>query len=367
MKKLLLAVLAVATVTGSFAAAKKPGFAAYEAGEWKPLDNRKGHIYGPQLFEGDLHLQPVIVVKFDPAMLVEADTRTEDTRFMNLRGTEGEDLPKRFAIINVPTRPLTKDELANLPNNGRKMACAWGHPWYADAGLVKEPENPAKEYPFYYVVSAENKVVYAGGQGATAQNTMERECRKQTKRHSILGELTPTVHEALCAKLAFGEDTSAVAKKLTPIAAAKADSDAKTEATSILWLIDQSKSYWRRVISETSSANPPLAVIYATMATKTFKGRDSKVFQEALTRLNALPQIKQIVKTYQPLFACKQKIPEKKSDIDKAYSLACQAEKMCQKAQKTYGEKLPRAFLKLEDLVLQVKAELEAAGAEQKK
>lgn len=396
MKKLLLAVLSLALVpvfaedapaakpaqaktkatpkaAAKKAAPKAPEFVAYDAGAWKALDNRKGHLLGYKITEADLFKQPILVVKCDPAIEVSGKAREEnaDGKYIyNLIGW-GTTVMPRYQVVNVPSRELTSDETADFAKLAGKSAGIPGFPWYKDFGLEKEPENPKGEYPFYYVVGIDGKVWYAGPKGVKAQRILNEQFRKGGTPDPMLGFYKPTVHTAIAETLKFGESTQKAVQKLTPLAAAKAESDSKADAEAILNEIGQSQTYWMKQVSSMLGNNPPMAFILVQQAAKTFP-RD-KEYKALLTKIKT-SQPQQALKTFTDIVQIQDKVKTatekgvelKKSDVKKWYAQVCAAEKKVNAAKKSFGDKLPRAFFCLEELVLSVKSELEAAGAAEK-
>lgn len=351
-------------------AAKKEAFKAYDAGEWKPIDNRKGRLHGYRLSDGDLVHQPVLIVKFDPEVEIDNDVREKDPKYIyQFLGWEVKVQP-HLQVVNVPCRPLTKEEQAKVGKLAGATGAVPGFPWYQDVGLVTEPENPGKGYPFYYVVSTDGKVIYAGNRGSDARAYVYGALKKSGEPDPMLGFVKPSVHADLCAQLKLGTDSTKVVAKLKPLAAKGAE-DSVAEAKAILHALDQTKTYQLKTVLAKVGPEPQEAIIIAQKAVKTFP-RDKQMFQDAIGKLLNNPVVKQSLKTYQTLMDAHQRLveqeegkgtPLKKQEINKAYVEALKGEKMCAKARKEYGESLPRAFLTLENIVQVVKAELEAAGA----
>ena len=351
-------------------AAKKPGFQAYDAGAWKPVNNRKGHICGYQLSDGDLVHQPVLIVKFDPSVTVDADKKETDPRYVDkFMGWEVKVQP-HLQVVNVPSRPLTSDELTKVSKLTGTTAAVPGFPWYEDIGLEKEPENPGNALPFYYVVSTDGKVVYAGDKGTAAKAAVYSALKASGEPHPLFGFVKPEIHAEECAKAEFGKDTTKLVAKLKPIAL-KGSDDAQKEADAILKALDQTKTYMLKTVLSKVGGEPQEAIILADQTIKTFP-RDRQKFQDAVLKLKNNPVVKQSLKTFQTLMEAHQKLeaaesgkgqPMKKADLKKYYQEALKGERMCNKARKEFGEKLPHAFMTLENVVQQVKGELEAAGA----
>lgn len=352
MKK-LLALFAIAVLHSAAAA------------EWKEINNRKEFLHGYKLSAGDLFMQPVVVCKFDPDVEVSYADREKDTqgRYLTLRPSIGEVLA-RVQCVNVPSRKLEKKELQQIKKMVGKSQAVYGYPWYSDFGLVDEPKNEDGKYPFYYVVSTDGKVIYSGHKGSAAGSAAVKDARKYIESYDkLLGAYKPTVHTELVEKLKFGEPIEPVAKKLRPIAASKKESDARTDAANILLALDQSRTYWYKVMN--NFTDPAMRVIVGGQAARTFT-RDKELFMSQVQKIMANPEIAKAVKMFQQIYAYKQKMPEKKSDIAKGYKIVCNGEKACVKARKEYGDKLPYAFTSLENLVMEVKAEFEALGCGQK-
>ena len=354
-------------------AAKKPGFQAYAAGEWKPIDKRKGLVYGYRLTDGDLVHQPVLVVKFDPDVEIDNDKRETDPRFIyQFLGWEVKVQP-HLQVVNVPSRPLTKEELLKVGKKAGSTAAIPGFPWYEDVGLVQEPENAGGAYPFYYVVSTDGQVIYAGNRGSDAKAYVYGSLKKSGEPDPMLGFVKPQIHADLCSGLKFGTDTTKVVAKLKPLAA-KGTEESMAEAKAILEALDQTKTYMLKTVLAKLNSDPQEAILIAQQSMKTFP-RDKQMFQDAAARLLNNPAVKQSLKTFQTLAEVHQRMadaeagkgtPLKKADVKKAYQEALKGERMCAKARKEFGDKLPRAFMTLEDIVQVVKAELEAAGASAK-
>ena len=111
---------------------------AVSAAEWKEINNRKNHLLGYKISEGDLFMQPVIVCKFDPDEEVSHVARQENAqrKYLVFKPIVGEEVA-RVECINVPTRKLDKKELAQLQKKSGNTAAVHGYPWYADFGLVE--------------------------------------------------------------------------------------------------------------------------------------------------------------------------------------------------------------------------------------
>jgi len=395
MKKLLLVALSLALVP-AFAAdppvvekakpmakaratpkavPRKPGqkaeFEAYDGGAWRPVDNRKGYLMGYRLTDADLFMQPILVVKCDPAVEIDGKVREDNVEqkyITNFLPWEAKEQP-HLQVVNVPSRELTSDEVAQLPKLAGKSAGVSGFPWYRNFGLEKEPANPKNEYPFYYVVGIDGKVYYAGPKGVKAHRIVFEQMRKGGTPDPMLGFYKPSVHTAITEKITFGESTAKAVQKLTPLAKAKGESDSKTEAEAILKELDQAQTYWLKQILLVKGANPPQALILAAQAAKTFpRNKDLKPIVDAI-RSN--PSVAPVIQTFTKIAEIQLKMKEaaakgeelKKSDIKKWYPIVCNGEKKVNAAKKAFGDRLPHSFLNLEDLVLTVKAELEAAGA----
>lgn len=348
---------------------KATKFQAYDAGEWKPVDNRRGHLFGYQLTDSDLVHQPILVVKFDPDVEVDNDKRESDPRFVNqFLGWEVKVQP-HLQVINVPCRPLEKDELPNLRKLAGSTAAIPGFPWYQDLGLVKEPENSGGAYPFYYVVSTDGKVIYAGNRGNEAKSYVYGDLKKSGEPDPLLGFVKPDIHSNVCANLAFGTDTSPVIAKLKPLAQ-KGAQESKDEAQAILDALEQSQTYWLKQVLGTMYGNPPLAFVMAGQAVKTFpRNKEYKAYVNQLkaTAGAALPVFIKMSEIQEKLKVLDEKNETpKKADLKKWYQIACSAEKKCVAAKKSFGDKLPRSFVCLEDIVQTVKADLEAKGAGEK-
>ena len=359
---------------GNGKAAKKPvksnAFQAYEAGAWKPVNNKKGFLCGSYRIEdGDLRHQPVMVVKFDPDVEVSGDDRESDPKYIyQFMGWEVKVQP-HLQVVNVPSRELKSDEIAVIGKAIGKTAAVPGFPCYADFGLEKEPENTEKILPFYYVVDTDGKVIYAGNKGKIAQSAVYGALRKSGEPHPLFGFVKPNVHSNLCASLELGKDATATIAKLKPFAV-KGSEESKAEAQDILDALDQTQTYLTKQILATAGQNPPLAVVLATQAAKTFpRNRNFKEIQARAKAAagQALPVFLKIYEIQAKLAELEAKGEQpKKADLKKWYPIACSAEKKCNSAKKSFGDRLPAAFLRLEDLVQTVKAELEAQGAGEK-
>ena len=353
--------------TGKPAAKKKSdAFVAYDAGAWLPVDNKRGHLSGYQLSDGDLVHQPVLIVKFDPDVEVKADDRESDPKYIHqFMGWEVKVQP-HLQVVNVPCRELTKDEIANIRKNAGKTAAVPGFPWYQNFGLEKEPANEAKVYPFYYVVSTEGKVIYAGNKGKIAQSHVYGSLKKSGEPDQLLGFVKPDIHSNVCESLSFGKDATPVIAKLRALAA-KGTDESKAEAQALLDALEQSQTYWVKQTMATASQNPPLAVVLAGQLAKTFprnKSFKATVAQAKAQAGAALPVFMKVTEIQNALKELEEKGEQpKKADLKKWYPIACNAEKKCNAAKKAFGDNLPRAYLCLEDLVQTVKGELEAQGA----
>ena len=346
---------------------KSNAFEAYDAGEWLPVDNRKGFVFGTyQVTDGDLKHQPVMVVKFDPDVEVSQDDRENDPKYIyQFLGWEVKVQP-HLQVVNVPTREFEKDELPLLRKVAPKTGAVPGFPWYLNFGLAKEPANPDKAYPFYYVVDADGKVIYAGNKGKLAQSAVYGALKKCGEPDPLTGFVKPNVHSNVCASLAFGKDASPVIAKLKPLAL-KGDDASKAEAQALLDALEQSQTYWLKQTLATAAQNPPLAVVLAGQIAKTFPR--NRAFKPIVNEMKAkagaaLPVFLKVTDIQNQMKALEAKGEQpKKADLKKWYPIVCAAEKKCNAAKKSFGDKLPRAFLCLEDLVQTVKAELEAQGA----
>ena len=346
--------------------AKSDAFQAYDAGPWLPVDNRKGHLFGYEIADGDLKHQPVLIVKFDPDVEVSNDDRESDPKYIyQFMGWEVKVQP-RLQVVNVPCRKLEKDEIALLGKVAGKTAAVPGFPWYEGFGLEKEPTNAANVYPFYYVVDTYGKVIYAGNKGKVAQSHVYGALRKSGEPDPLLGFVKPDIHSNVCASLAFGKDASPAIAKLKPLAL-KGDDASKAEAQSLLDALEQSQTYWLKQTTATAAQNPPLAVVLAGQLAKTFPR--NKFFKTTLAQVKAkagaaLPVFLKVTEIQNAMKELEAKGEQpKKADLKKWYPIVCNAEKKCNAAKKSFGDNLPRAFLCLEDLVQTVKAELEAQGA----
>lgn len=345
---------------------KSDAFEAYEAGAWLPVDNKKGCVFGTyQITDADLVHQPVMVVKFDPDVEVSNDDRESDPRYIyQFLGWEVKVQP-HLQVVNVPSRELTKDEIPLLKKMAAKTAAVPGFPWYQNFGLEKEPVNEAKTYPFYYVV-CDGKVIYAGNKGKTAQSQVYGALKKCGEPDPLLGFVKPDIHSNVCANLTFGKDASAAVAKLKALAL-KGDDASKAEAQALVDALEQSQTYWLKQTLATVNQNPPLAVVLAGQLAKTFprnKSFKSTVNQAKALAGNALPVFLKVTEIQNALKELEEKGEQpKKSDLKKWYPIVCGAEKKCNAAKKSFGDKLPRSFICLEDIVQTVKAELEAQGA----
>jgi hypothetical protein len=339
---------------------------AVSAAEWKEINNRKNHLLGYKISEGDLFMQPVIVCKFDPEEEVNSTARQENTqkKYLTFKPHIGEVIA-RIECINVPSRKLDKKELAQFQKKSGNTAAVYGCPWYADFGLVEEPANKDGKYPFYYVVSAKGEVIYSGNNGVAANNAAMKDARAYVGEYDkLLGAYKPTVHTELVSKLQLGVSIEPIAKKLRPIAAGKSPSEAKTDAENILKVLDQSATYYFKLMK--AAHDPAMKVMIGGEAAKTFP-RKKDMYMSMVQKVMADPAIAKAVKMFQQIYAFKTKMPEKKADIAKGYKLVCNGEKACIKARKEYGDRLPYAFTSLENLVMEIKAEFEALGCGEKK
>jgi hypothetical protein len=161
----------------------------------------------------------------------------------------------------------------------------------------------------------------------------------------------------------FGQPIAPVVKKLKAIAAGKDGSEAQVEAANILKMLEQSRNFWYK--SAVASEDPAMKVMIATQAGATFPGA-KRSFDGIVQKTLSDPLVAKAVKMFQLLYGYKNNLPEKKSEILKAYKLSCMGEKAIAKARKDFGNKLPPVFTSLENLVMEVKAEMEARGAKQK-
>lgn len=332
---------------------------------WKPLDARKGHIHGYRLSEGDRFMQTVVVCRFDPDAEVDAAARKNSfERYLDAKAFSAVDAPLRIECVNVPVKPVSKRVLASIDKTPLKFEAVPGFPWYADFGITEEPENKDGKFPFYYVVGADGSLLYSGNSASQAASAAKRDALKSTAEGSdkLLGPFKPAVHADLVSKLKFGESVAPVVKKLKAIAAGKESQEAQVEAANILKMLDQSRNYWYKFVA--SSGDPAMKVIVAAQAMKTFPA-GKRPFEAEVRKTLSDPMVAKAVKMFQLIYGYKQNLPEKKADVLKAYKLACMGEMAIAKAKKDFGGKLPAAFVSLENLVMEVKAELEARGAKQ--
>lgn len=346
--------------------AKSDAFQPYEAGEWLPVDNKKGLIYGYGLCDGDLRHQPVLVVKFDPDVEVSSDDREGDPKYIyQFTGWETKVQP-HLQVVNVPNRPLDKDEVGLVGKIVGKVAAVPGFPWYQNFGLAKEPANPGGTYPFYYVVDAEGKVIYAGNKGKIAQSQVYGALKKCGEPHPLFGFVKPDIHSNVCANLSLGVNTSLAMQKLKALAI-KGTPESKAEAQALVDALEQSQTYWYRQIAGMMGQNPPQAFLLAVQVMKSFpKNKEIKPVLDRIKRSAAtvLPLFVKVAGIGERLKELADKGEEpKKADLKKWYPIVCNAEKKVSAAKKSFGDDLPRAFLCLDDLVQTVKAELEAQGA----
>lgn len=346
------------------AAKKTNAFEAYEAGPWKPVDNKKGHLYGYQISDGDLKNQPVLIVVFDPDVEVSQDDRESDPKYIyQFLGWEVKVQP-HLQVVNVPSRELTKDEIPMLKKMAGKTAAVPGFPWYQNVGLEKMPENPDKAYPFYYVVDTAGKVIYAGTKGKQAQSMVYGALKKSGEPDPMLGFVKPEAHAEICKGLEFGVDTTKVVAKLKPLTL-KGTDESKAEAQAILDALDQTKTYQVKTLLSLSVSEPQMAVILAKKLVKTFP-RDKQKFLPAVEALKNTPAVKNTLQLFEKLLAYQEKMPEKKADVQKAYQDVLKGERMCNKARKEFGDKMPKAFMTMENMVQIMKSELESRGASAK-
>ena len=336
-----------------------------EAAAWKPFDGRQGHLAGYRLSEGDLFMQTVIVCRFDPdAEVAPEERKNEFAQALSLKSLKLGDAFCRIECVNVPVKPVSKKKLAELKKSDLGFTAAPGFPWYDNFGLASEPENSEGKYPFYYVVGVDGTVVYSGCSASQAISAAKRDARQSMESgDKLLGPLKVSIHTALAEQLKFGENVAPVAKKLKAIAVGKGSAEEQAEAANILKMLDQSKNYWYKSI--VASDDVAMKVVTAELAGKTFPAH-KKLFDAPVQKVLADPIVAKAIKMFQALYAYKQKTPEKKSDILKAHKLACQGEKAIAKLRKDFGAKLPAIFVTLENLVMEVKAEMEAAGAGKK-
>jgi len=355
-----------ADAKGKAKKAPSNAFQAYEAGEWLPVDNKKGHLLGYHITDGDLRHQPVLIVKFDPDVEVSQDDRESDPKYIyQFMGWETKVQP-HLQVVNVPSRPLTKDELPLLGKIAGKTGAVAGFPWYANVGLAKEPENAAKVYPFYYVVSTDGKVIYAGNKGKQAQSEVYGALKKSGEPDPLFGFVKPNIHSNVVANLKLGDNVTAANQKLKQLAL-KGTPESMAEAQALVDALDQAQTYWFRQIAGTMGSNPPQAFLLAGQVVKSFpKNKDIKPVIDKIKASSStvLPTFIKVAAIGEKLKALEEKGEQpKKADLKKWYPLVCTAEKKVNAAKKSMGDNLPRAFLCLDDLVQTVKAELEAQGA----
>ena len=363
LKKLAFAALALCAASAFPQAKAKADLP--DAGEWKPIDNRKALVWGEKITEANLFRQPIIVMKFDPTERIKSEDReTEEVQRKLLVHEQIGTVELRFQVVNVFSKKCSNDEVADFLKNVGKTAVDRLGPVYSDFGLVKEPENEEKKFPFYYVVGIDGKILYSGNVGPKAMSAATRDARAG-KAHPILGYFTTEEFPEITEKLALGEPFDPIVKKLTPIAAAKADSPQKQAAAGILAEIEQSKAYWFVQVRSRLSVNPPETVALINDICKSYP-REKRRFEALSRSYLSNPIAQKAVKTYMQILAIKNKPPEKKSDIAKAYALVQNAERQCQKVQKELGMRTPRAMQVLENLVAEVKMTLEGLGAGQK-
>ena len=332
---------------------------------WKPFDGKRGHLAGYRLSEADCFMQTVIVCRFDPDVEVPAEERKGDFgNALSLKSLKVGDALARIECVNVPIKPVAKKKLADLKKSDLGFTAAAGFPWYENFGLASEPENSEGKYPFYYVVGADGTVVYSGCSASQALSAAKRDARGSMESgDKLLGPLKVSIHTALAEKLKFGESVAPVAKKLKAAMSGKGSAEEQAEAANMLKMLDQSRNYWYK--SVVASDDIAMKVVTAELAGKTFTA-DKRMFDAVVQKAMSDPIVAKAVKMFQTLYAYKQKTPEKKSEILKAHKLACQGEKAIAKLRKDFGAKLPGIFLTLENLVMEVKAEMEAAGAGKK-
>lgn len=332
---------------------------AFAAAAWKPIENRQ-HLFGYRLNEGDRFMQTVVVCKFDPDVEIKPEERGSSSEtLLNVKALTVGDAPGRIECVNVPVKPVSKKVLAALKKSALGYSAIPGFPWYSEFGLVTEPENKDGKFPFYYVVGADGEVLYSGCSASSAASAAKRDAVKNAAEDKLLGAFKPTIHTDLASQLKFGAPVAPVVKKLKALAADKEASDGKTEAENILKMLDQSRNYWYKVVARTQ--DPGMKAVIAGQAARTFP-EYKRAFETEVQKLLSNPIIAKVVKMFQTLYAYKQQLPEKKSEMLKAYKLALMGEKAIQKARKEFGDKLPEAFVTLESLVLEVKTEMEARG-----
>ena len=370
MKKLLVALTTAFAFASIFAEEAKPAAkpaakptpkapvkVAPDAGDWKPIDNKKGWLAGGHITDADLFMQPVIVIVFDPMWTPDSKTREEQShKFVRL---EPHQLNVRLQIVSTPSREIEEDEVPTFPKKYNKTS-GFG-PCYAHFGLVNPPVNKEMKFPFFYTVSIDRKIIFSGHSFPGAFNAAMADIGKHPGCNDMLGYYKPQIHAALAEKLKFGQSVMPVVQKLKPIANGKKESDARTEAQELLKIIDQSETYWERYALAMAGSQPPLGAMMCADAVKTFP-KSKTVFQQCVTRIEN--QVgKPVLKIFAQIYGYKQKMPEKKADIKKAYDIVLKGEKMCNKAKKSYGDNLPYAFVALETLVAEVKMGLEELGA----
>jgi hypothetical protein len=336
-----------------------------DAVSWKPVDNRKGYIHGYRLSDGDCFMQTVIVCRFDPDVEVTADERRSGSeRFLDSKDFKSADAPLRIECVNVPVRPVSKKIASEVGKNPLKFSAVPFFPWYSNFGVTNEPENKDGNLPFYYVVASDASILYSGNSASQAAAAARSDAVKNAAgSDGLLGSFKPSIHTDLVSRLKFGESIAPVVKKLKAIANTKDGSEAQVEADNILKMLAQSKNFWYK--SALISDDPAQKVTTATMAAKTFP-EDKRSFEALIQKTLSDPMVAKAVKMFQMLAVYKNNLPEKKSEILKAYKLACIGEKAIAKARKDFGAKLPAVFTSLENLVMEVKAEMEARGAKQK-
>jgi hypothetical protein len=331
-----------------------------DAAAWKPIESKK-HLYGYRLKEGDRFMQTLIVCRFDPEAEIKPEERGSSSEtLLNTKSLLVGDAPGRIECVNVPVKPVSKKTLAALKKSALGFSAIPGFPWYSEFGLVNEPENSDGKFPFYYVVGADGTVIYSGNSASAAAAAAKRDAVKNASDgDKLLGAFKPSIHTDLTSQLKFGAPIAPVVKKLKALAAAKEDSDGKTEAENILKMLDQSRNYWYKVV--VASQDPGMKAVVASQAIKTFP-ESKRAYEAEMQKVLANPAVAKAVKMFQLLYGYKQQLPEKKSEMLKAYKLALMGEKAIQKIRKDLGDKLPEVFVSLESLVLEVKTELEARG-----
>lgn len=344
------------------AAVKKAPPPLPDAGEWKPLDVKKGHLAGPEISEADLFCQPVIVVVFDPIWHPDGRVREDEPwKFVRI---QGEAALARYQIVSTPSRELSSDEVATFAKDYPKTSGSG--PCYANFGLVTPPVNKDMKFPFFYVVTIDKKISYAGERFDQALARALQDARAHKGGHELLGYYEPKVLADKVGELKFGEPIAKTVQKLKPIAAAKKESDEKTDAESILKVLKQSKTHWVKVCQHTLGNKPPLGALMCYQAVKTFASpKDKEAFKAMAGRVEAAVG-KQSIKLYQTLYAYNEKLPEKKADLKKAQMDVKKGEQAVAKAKKQFGDKVPPAFMTLEELVLEVKGKVDSALEEAK-